>query len=214
MGPMKTKKAKFKCYIDGCLAKFFERSRLSQHLRSAHGARPYACSIDGCNIHFARLNELKLHERASHQSPATLKIKLFKCQFTGCAYFAYHKGILAHHEARTHGIEPSYLSHEAKSIQETQNETTSNGIRHEKTVDLAVSEADCTPPIKGFSFNHGLQDAFPDHQNGNHFRYQCSHQECGRNFKLWGSYRNHTLDIHKDAMDLSSEYSDDQDTSN
>lgn len=72
--------ARHHCPYVGCDKSYTKASKLSQHVRSHTGERPFVCDYEGCGASYMRNEHLKAHQRR-HQDPSE---KPFACQESGC----------------------------------------------------------------------------------------------------------------------------------
>ncbi|XP_074593565.1 transcription factor IIIA-like isoform X2 [Brevipalpus obovatus] len=59
---------RYQCSFKGCSAAFTKTFRLSRHLRTHTGERPFLCDIDGCEKSFACRSYLNKHKKRPHTS--------------------------------------------------------------------------------------------------------------------------------------------------
>ncbi|OGB83014.1 hypothetical protein A3F66_02540 [candidate division TM6 bacterium RIFCSPHIGHO2_12_FULL_32_22] len=84
----------FNCYV--CDRGFLTKSHLEQHITTHTYEKPFKCGFEGCEYAAARRSTLECHERThTGETP-------YKCSFEGCNYAATHKSTLKKHIKRRH----------------------------------------------------------------------------------------------------------------
>uniref|UniRef100_A0A0P4WBR4 C2H2-type domain-containing protein n=1 Tax=Scylla olivacea TaxID=85551 RepID=A0A0P4WBR4_SCYOL len=181
------------CTYEGC-DRFFSRPfRLSQHMRTHTGERPYVCPDKNCSRSYTRQQHLKRHLETVHRDKNTEeKLKCAMCDKTFSNIYCLRKHVHRFHEKKRYNCNECGQSF-VKQQQLLKHTYTHSGIKP-----ISCDHPECEMRFLTLS---ALKRHKLTHQKN---RYVCPEESCQQKFDVYKDLQQHIPTAHPKVCDICS----------
>ncbi|KAI9283086.1 hypothetical protein BC943DRAFT_281244 [Umbelopsis sp. AD052] len=178
------------CTWPDCGKVYDIKTKLTEHMRSHTGERPYTCPVEGCDKSYMKNAQLQVHILTHDESYKTA----FRCPFDGCGAAFPHKHRLKNHlkvHEQPHEFVCDWEGCGAAFVKPFQ-------LRNHMCTHTNKKPHRCTHPGCEKSFD--TRPKLNVHMAGVHsteLRYFCGHEGCDATFAKYPELQYHTKHDHE-----------------
>ncbi|KAG2182931.1 hypothetical protein INT44_005912 [Umbelopsis vinacea] len=178
------------CTWPDCGKVYDIKTKLTEHMRSHTGERPYTCPVEGCDKSYMKNAQLQVHILTHDESYKTA----FRCPFDGCGAAFPHKHRLKNHlkvHEQPHEFVCDWEGCGAAFVKPFQ-------LRNHMCTHTNKKPHQCTHPGCEKSFD--TRPKLNVHMAGVHsteLRYFCGHEGCDATFAKYPELQYHTKHDHE-----------------
>lgn len=180
------------CTYEDCDKVFSRPSRLTQHLRTHTGERPYVCPSAGCSRSYTRQQHLKRHIETGHQDKSEEKLKCDRCE-----KFFTNVYCLKKHQYRYH-VRNLYKCDTCEQTFKKQQHLRTHSFVHTGvkpySCDFPGCDVQCETPSR-------LKRHNMVHEKN---RYACPQESCQLTFDTYKELQQHLSSSHPKVCDICS----------
>ncbi|CAO3592359.1 unnamed protein product [Absidia cylindrospora] len=184
----KRSKTMHPCPYPDCNKVYTQKPKLTDHIRSHTGEKPFACPFPGCGKTYRRNGQLTVHCRL-HDPKTT---RTFECNTCGQTFNLKHH--LKRHEETIHQVP---LSFRCDWPDCSAAYTKKYQLRRHMCIHTNKKPHPCLHPGCDASFEYKSRLQY--HQDTVHSdiqRYVCTESDCGRKFTKWSELQTHVHSSH------------------
>jgi general transcription factor IIIA len=178
---MQVQDASFHCAHEGCQKSFATKRRLSRHILTHSGKRPFSCPNEECGKTFIRREHLTRH-LVVHETTVEAK-RPYVCQVEGClSRYAYKTHLKRH--MMTHEIKKPWKCQDCDACFAKHDQLRRHLSVHTGKLPYACGECE-----KSFPTPSKLKAHARTHSN--QLSYHCGQVDCGLSFSKWSELQKH-----------------------